>query len=75
MADIRKDILSWVTTDEGDQQRCYNLLQEMELADENDQYKEEEDCLLLQPENVCDSPSATPAAMPLTYKQAAIHGA
>jgi hypothetical protein len=46
LVDVRKDILTWVK-DGIDQAGCYNLLQEMELADEAEaSYKEADDFVL-----------------------------
>jgi hypothetical protein len=46
LVDVRKDILTWVK-DDTDRAGCYNLLQEMELADEAEaSYKEVDDFVL-----------------------------
>ena len=42
MKAVRDDILSWVTDDNIDQQRCFNLLQEMALVDETENYSPED---------------------------------
>jgi hypothetical protein len=47
LVDVRKDILTWVNDDVTDQTSCYNLLQEMELADEAEaSYREVDDFVL-----------------------------
>ena len=38
----RQDILKWITTDTPDVDKCYNLFREMELVDDDGQYRYDE---------------------------------
>jgi hypothetical protein len=64
LENARKDILAWLSADNPNEDRCYNLLREMELVNEDGYYNYDQECV---PEHKQDELQAESKEDPPTH--------